>query len=216
MIQQGTGRDSDGRRRSRLSLERLVGAALDVATEIGADRLTMKDVASRLGVGTMSLYYYVPDKAALLDAVVSRLYGTVSLPSRDDPWPAQVDAIARQVYVRFAGVPGLDPLAVSRQPPHEHRVRVVNGLLGALHDAGLSADDATIAATVVLGFAVGRGTAASRTPAAPADAQNGDRDGVRTPPPPGRLDQLAADQVFDFGLQLLIDGLAQRVTPSVS
>ena len=63
-----------GPRRPRLSLPRLVAGALDVARDLGADRMTMKDVATRLDVGTMSLYYYVPDKAALLAHMVGELY----------------------------------------------------------------------------------------------------------------------------------------------
>lgn len=170
----------------------------------------MKDVAARLEVGTMSLYYYVPDKAALLDAVASRLYGAIELPDPDLPWRARVDAIARQIYVSFAGVPGLDPFAVPRQPSHEERNRVVDGMLTALRAGGLDAHEAAVGATVVFGFAVGRGTAATRLPRA------GTTDGNSNGTAPSILERIGTDQIFDFGLELLLDGLAQRGTPSVS
>jgi AcrR family transcriptional regulator len=203
--------DETTRRRPRLSLERLVAAAMEVAREIGADRLTMKDVAGRLGVGTMSLYYYVPDKAALLDELVARLYGEVVLPDRCAPWPEQVDLIARQLYGGFCGVPGLDPMAALRQPPHAHVSRVMNATLAALHDAGLSPHDAAVASMVVLGFAVGRGTAATR----PVRATTAARLDTGRLAPETELVHPASDQVFDFGLKVLIDGLAQRVAPSI-
>lgn len=221
----GTGENSNDdeptRRRTRLSLERLVAAAMEVAREMGADRLTMKDVAGRLGVGTMSLYYYVPDKAALLDELVARLYSEVVLPDRAAPWSEQVDAIARQLYDGFCGVPGLDPFAAMRQPPHEHVSRVMNATLAALHDSGLPAQDAAVASMVVLGFAVGRGTAATRPVRATGPLArngngngNGHLDGDRLTPRT-ELVHPASDQVFDFGLKVLIDGLAQRVPPTI-
>lgn len=186
-----------------------MAAAYDVACEIGADRLTMKDVAGRLRVGTMSLYYYVPDKAALLDEVVSLIYGTVEVPPRETAWRERVDAIARQVYAGFARVPGLDPFAAPRHPPHEHRTRVANAMVAALHDAGLTPHDAAVATMVILGFAVGRGTAATRLP--------------RYQPEPGAehpaglgIAGVGSDQAFEFGLELLLDGLHQRVSPAVS
>lgn len=204
--------DEVGRRRTRLTLERLVTAAYEVARELGADRFTMKDVAGRLQVGTMSLYYYVPDKAALLDEVVSLLYGAVELPPREAPWRERVESIARQIYTGFAEVPGLDPFAPPRLPPHEHRTRVANAMLTALHDAGLPPSEASVAAMVVLGFAVGRGTASTRRPR----TASGVPEPAAEHPPGLGIPGVGSDVAFDLGIQLLLDGLAQRATPPAS
>ena len=45
-----------------LNVDRIVRAAIEVADAEGLQALSMRRVAERLGVGTMSLYTYVPGK----------------------------------------------------------------------------------------------------------------------------------------------------------
>ncbi|WP_199742344.1 TetR/AcrR family transcriptional regulator [Streptomyces triticirhizae] len=62
-----------------LSLEAIVSAAVTLADREGLNALSMRKVAAELGVGTMSLYRYVPGKAELLNLMLDH----VSAP--DDP-----------------------------------------------------------------------------------------------------------------------------------
>lgn len=67
--------------REPLSRERIVAAALELIDDEGLDALTMRALGQRLGVEAMALYYYFPNKAALLEAVaaagldVEKLFG---------------------------------------------------------------------------------------------------------------------------------------------
>ena len=45
----------------------IVQAALDLLDETGMDGLTVRALASRLGVQAPALYWHVPSKQALLD-----------------------------------------------------------------------------------------------------------------------------------------------------
>jgi AcrR family transcriptional regulator len=56
-----------------LTLEEVVDTAISVADADGLDALSMRRVARELGVGTMSLYRYVPGKAELLDLMLDRV-----------------------------------------------------------------------------------------------------------------------------------------------
>ena len=56
--------------RSRLTVEAVLEAAFQVLTAEGFDGLTTTAVAERAGVSVGTLYQYVPDKAALVGAVV--------------------------------------------------------------------------------------------------------------------------------------------------
>ena len=70
------GRDGRRGRPGRgLSLERIVSTTLELVDEEGIGAATMREVASRLGVRSMSLYRYVRDRDELLDAVVERIVG---------------------------------------------------------------------------------------------------------------------------------------------
>lgn len=56
-------------------------AALAIADRDGVDALSIRGVASRLGVSPMSLYYYVPNKDAILDGVYDLLIAKAELPT---------------------------------------------------------------------------------------------------------------------------------------
>ena len=57
---------------SRLPLnrDRILAAAVEIADERGVGAVTMREVASRLGVEAMSLYNHVANKDDILDGMV--------------------------------------------------------------------------------------------------------------------------------------------------
>ena len=59
--------------RAGLSTEAVVGVALEVVDERGADALTLSDVAARAGVATPSLYRHVGSLAQLRSRVAARV-----------------------------------------------------------------------------------------------------------------------------------------------
>ena len=61
--------------KAELSLERIVDAAVALADREGLGALSMRRVATELGVGTMSLYRHVPGKGELLDLMLDRVGG---------------------------------------------------------------------------------------------------------------------------------------------
>ena len=52
-----------GDRKPRYTREQIADAALRIADTDGFDAVTMKRIAAELGASTMTLYYYVRDKA---------------------------------------------------------------------------------------------------------------------------------------------------------
>src|SRR5216117_1909772 len=61
-----------------LTVDRIVAAATELADGDGLAALSMRRVAERLGVGTMSLYTYVPSKADLIDVMYDAACGSVA------------------------------------------------------------------------------------------------------------------------------------------
>lgn len=78
--------------RNGLTIRAVVDAALDVADREGLDALSMRRVAQRLNVGTMTLYSYVPGKDELTDLMADTLMGTLYAdpdePRRQGDWRA--------------------------------------------------------------------------------------------------------------------------------
>ena len=75
-----------------LSVGRIVGAAIEVADAEGLAALSMRRVADRLGIGTMSLYTYVPGKAELIDVMLDTVLGEVAESGDVEPgWRAGLE-----------------------------------------------------------------------------------------------------------------------------
>ncbi|HWV23885.1 MAG TPA: TetR/AcrR family transcriptional regulator [Thermomicrobiales bacterium] len=86
-----------GRRpRVQLDIEQIVDAAMDIADRKGPDAMTMRAIAAELGVGVMSLYWYVPNKRELEGLVLERLMReSAPPPDSTGNWRANLELIAR-------------------------------------------------------------------------------------------------------------------------
>lgn len=139
-----------------LTVERIVRTAIELADAEGLPALSMRRVAERLGVGTMSLYTYVPAKAELLDLMLDRAMAetvpddelpldrageaadTDSLaPASPDPaaWRARLVAVAhanRELYLRHPWllrvVTSRPTLGPGATAKYEHELRAVDGI----------------------------------------------------------------------------------------
>jgi AcrR family transcriptional regulator len=100
----------------RLNERRIAEAALDLVDAEGVEGLTMRKLAQALGVAPMSLYTYVPDRDAVLEALTQLVLSEVEVPAEDLEWQEQVRQIMRSI--RRAGLrhPHAAPL-INRFPP---------------------------------------------------------------------------------------------------
>ncbi|MYX05087.1 MULTISPECIES: TetR/AcrR family transcriptional regulator [unclassified Streptomyces] len=120
-----TGGNGRPGRPARLSRERIVEAALqgDVAT------LTMRELATRLGVSHSSLYRWVPDRDGVLDLVSGVMVERV-LPE-DEPdaenWRDWLTRLAWAMHDEFLAVPGY---AAHVARPHRHHPESFGRLRG--------------------------------------------------------------------------------------
>lgn len=91
----------------KLSLEEIIEAAIGLADHEGIDALSMRRLAQELGVGTMSLYRYVPSKKELLDLMLDAVVGPslerCSAPARG--WREFLTATAHEGRKMYLGHP---------------------------------------------------------------------------------------------------------------
>ena len=83
-----------------LSLDQIVTAAVEVADELaqteGIEALSMRAIANHLGVGTMSLYRYVPGRNELLDLMIDHVVDAPEdEPEEERGWRDVLAAVAR-------------------------------------------------------------------------------------------------------------------------
>ena len=76
---------------TKLQADVVIRAGLDLLNEVGADGLTTRKLAERLGVQQPALYWHFKNKRALLDrlgeAMLSESH-TYSMPRSGDTWRA--------------------------------------------------------------------------------------------------------------------------------
>ena len=91
-------RPEPNERRPRLRREQIAAAALRIADAEGFEAVTMKRVASELGAGTMTLYYYVRAKADVVALMQDAILADLLIPDDELPahWREAVTTIARR------------------------------------------------------------------------------------------------------------------------
>ncbi|MEV1240782.1 TetR/AcrR family transcriptional regulator [Nonomuraea sp. NPDC050022] len=165
-----------------LSVDRIVRAAIEVADAEGLQALSMRRVAERLGVGTMSLYTYVPGKPELLDVMLDTVYGetgygqtgygqTAGPEESPGDWRARLTLIAKENWALYQRHPWLLQVATNRPvlgpnttAKYDYELRAVDGI-------GLTDVEMDSVITLVTGFV--HGTARGAVEAAQAESQTG-------------------------------------------
>ncbi|MEJ2873297.1 MULTISPECIES: TetR/AcrR family transcriptional regulator [unclassified Saccharothrix] len=82
--------------RKGLGLDRIVAAAVELADAEGLAAVSMRRVADKLGVGTMSLYTHVPGKAELVDVMVDTVSAETGREDVPGGWRARLAHVARE------------------------------------------------------------------------------------------------------------------------
>ncbi|TCN31587.1 TetR family transcriptional regulator [Kribbella orskensis] len=215
-----------------LSREEVVRSAIAIADGEGLAALSMRRVATDLGVSTMALYRYVGGKDALVLQMVETAVGDFPFPAkRPTSWREGIETAARLQWSAYRAHLWL-PAAISLSRPQVLPNLLVHtdAVLRAVSGFGVDASTSLYAAITVFGYV--RGVALNLEPEARAEQDTGmtadEWSGHQT-------DQLVAligqhdlagfraldfgsfefdydlDQLFEFGLGIMLDGLAVKL-----
>jgi len=219
------------RRRERdLDRDGIVRAAIRVADTEGMSQLSMRRIATELGVATMSLYRHVPSKDDLILAMIDAVYGEARLPATRPPgWRAQLDFTARLQWAMFRRHPWLAPtMSLTRPQMAPNAMRMTDWVVGAFDDTGLAPGERIYVHVLLFSFV--RGVASALEPEAEAiretgmtndewmDAQSDAFQATTAAHAMTNFQQFIdpdfdfdLEQLFGFGLERLLDGLEPYV-----
>jgi AcrR family transcriptional regulator len=77
-------------KRARIGRDQIIQTAMTISDAEGdLDAITVRSIASRLGVGTMTLYGYFRSKDEILDAMADHVMGTMRLPRAEVGTPRE-------------------------------------------------------------------------------------------------------------------------------
>lgn len=206
--------------RAPLTRERVLRAALGVADERGFGAVTMRAVASRLGVEAMSLYNHVQNKDAILDGMMDLVVDEIDLPGDAEDWREAMRRRAISANRAFARHPWAPGLMDTRTTSGPARLRYFDWVLGTLVDAGFSLEAASRCFSVLDSYIYGFGRqqlGAGGDEATPEEMAEALLSAVPADDYPHlhRRVLLAMDTGYDaeadfaFGLDVILDGLEQ-------
>jgi AcrR family transcriptional regulator len=224
-----------------LRVEQIVAAAIRVADAEGLAALSMRRVAGELGVGTMSLYTYVPGKAELLDVMLDTVLGEVARPdAAAGGWRDRLEAYARELWAHYHRHPWALRVSGARSLLGPNETALYEAALAVVSEIGFSGREMMQVVTLVGEYV--RAVAARAVEAAQLAKETGVSDEqwwrereplldqvfdpARYPTvtriagegafsqPEGGLDYNLQDAVdsFEFGLGRVLDGIEAFVT----
>lgn len=219
-------------RKPGMTVQAIVAKAVEIADADGLDALSMRRVADALGVGTMSLYRYVPGKTELQELMLDTVMGEHGPPEPDPAgWRASLTAFARQSLAGYRRHPWLLEASVSRGMMGPHQTAALDALLRMVSGIGLTRGQMMAVVGLVVSYVQGR--ARQLADAARAERRSGvsdeqfwrdfaplldeHLDARRFPVLAAvwRDDELSWEDEFEFGLERVLDGIEAFVSDSV-
>lgn len=203
--------------RPQLPLDRIVGTALQIVDEEGADALSLRALAQRLGSSTATLYRHFANRAELVSHVVDRMLGEARL-SADDVdalgWEETCRRIANSAFDVLRRHDNAAALLVDHVPTGPNAMAQREMLLSSLLRNGFPAETAAVAAATLARYVLGFAMQTHRPGPATGDGAAGalrSADPARFPATAEVAHLLPIELAveFAFGLELLINGLAQ-------
>jgi AcrR family transcriptional regulator len=216
-------------RKPGITLDAIVAAAVEIADAEGLEAVSMRRVASSLGVGTMSLYRHVPGKAELLDLMLDQVNACADEKALDGlGWRAYLTQCARSAYELYLAHPWLLQVDQSRPLLGPNALAGLEQFLRGMRELDLSDRERIMVLTAIDGFVTGLARSHVNSVRAPARTGQTDEEfwAAQTPVlekamATGDYPTMAGlaedsfsggwEETFELGLDALLDGLERLV-----
>ena len=211
------------RRRTPLTRQRVIEAALRIMDREGLDAVTMRRIGRELGVEAMSLYNHVADKEDILDGICEGVMAEFEFPSPTGDWAEDCRLGARAWRRLLQAHPQVVQLFAQQRSPARSvdSMRPMEFALQVLRRGGLSDRDTAQAFHSFGGYIQGFVMMEMGSIAGGTDPGNMKVHQELAAALPGEFEALKAispyfaecdpDEQFEFGLDLLITGLLEKV-----
>ncbi|MBP2319857.1 AcrR family transcriptional regulator [Kibdelosporangium banguiense] len=213
-----------------LSRDRIVRAAIAVADAEGLPMVSMRRVATDLGVATMSLYRHVSSKDDLVLYMADKVFGEHPFPPEKPPgWRECLELAPRLMWTVCRRHPWTaEALSMTRPRVSPNLLAYTEWVLAVLRRFDLSMDEIMYTHLNLFGHVRGLAISLQAETQARQDTGVTHEEWISTEQPAlatllatGRYPAMAdlvgrdfdydLDKVFDYGLRLLLDGIERRL-----
>lgn len=216
--------------REPVSPAAIVDVALDLMGKGGLEAVSFRRIAGELGVSAPTLYWHVDSKRHLMDLMAEELMERTGarprLPAEGELWWEWLHDHARRMFDALVATRDA-PRVLAGNRPSSDRFASLEQVLGVLVDAGMTPLEAQQSLFAIGSYVIGSATewqaeaerSATQPLPDPADAELDARRAAALADQPFLLaameERLAApfSDTFEYGLDLLIEGLRARYVP---
>lgn len=207
-------------KKQRLSADRVLDGAMALADEIGIEAFTIRKLADALGTKPMTIYHHIPNKEAIVDGMVDRVFAEIERPPGDVDWKQAIRHRCVSARAALARHRWAAPLMESRTNPGPETLGHHDAVLECLLGAGLSMELTAHAYALIDSYVYGFALQEVNLPATGgAEMQELATVMAAHLEPYPHLARLTVEHIlqpgydfkaeFDFGLDLILDGLVR-------
>jgi AcrR family transcriptional regulator len=175
---------------------------MNLARSARLESVSMRSLATEVGVPVMTIYNYVPNKAALYDMVMNAILRDVRVPSPDEgTWEERLKQLERDARRALGGFPGL---SLDRTDSVEGD-RLAEGVMSILASGGFTPTDAALAFATLFTFMIGQ---------IDVDVEIAEQGGPAAAAVHGasQLTDMTPDEIYEFGFDAVIEGLKAKLS----
>lgn len=213
--------------KERLTKERVVAGAVALADEIGMHSFTIRKLATALDTKPMTIYHHMPNKEAIVDGMVDQVFSEIDLPPQDEHWKVAIATRAHSARAALMRHPWATPLMESGTNPGPATLTHHDAVIGCFRTAGFSIKMTAHAYALVDAFIYGFAMQEANLPATGGEEMAElaeEMSKLFDPEQYPHLIEFTVEHVmqpdydftdeFEFGLQLILDGLDESVRRS--
>lgn len=183
-----------------LDADQIVAAAVEIMRESGLDAISMRGVATRLGVTPPPVYSRIGNKDALIDAVAEHLLDDLAPElQRDETWPDYARRWTRQLRARLTDAADCRLFLQAKRPAY---LKASRPLLKSMRRDGMSTDMSVRACRLLTWATVGF-VAIDHPPSGHSTRRRGRLAGSD----PAGVTCEEVDELFETHIDYLIEGI---------
>jgi AcrR family transcriptional regulator len=214
--------------REPLDREWIIQAALDLLNEVGLPQLTMRRLAKSLGIQAASLYWHVRNKAELMQMLADEVCARITLPDQNMPWQEQVLSMVNQYRSVLLSIRDSAEILADTPPSTPNRLRLIEAMFRIFTRAGFSPEEVYSAGGLINNYVLAFVMDEMRFARLAKDQGKSMEESFsevrrmfkslaveECPTIVSLADKVVnmdLDKQFQFGLQVLLDGLTARLT----
>lgn len=196
-----------------LSRTDVLHAALEILDGHGVAGLTMRRLATSLGVQPGALYWHFASKQALIGAMADEILRAVDGPVPHGDWDTRIIELAHRLRAALLAHRDGAEVVAAAYALRTGRGNTIPLMAAVLTDAGLTHDEAELAALTVLHYVFGHTADEQSHAQSLTRAETGaGMDGAGEEGGEGGAADLFGETArFGFGLSVFVDGLRTRL-----